>query len=552
MTRYTSYLQFTWFADRCGFDVPVHGKEDADYGYFLNVNASPFELNESTGFSPGNSGNFKICDTDDNVPHENPIGDQFTAAVKDLMADNFSEGKFGTIAGIDPTKDHDKRGTDSGFRCPLLWHNLEGSEGTIETEMSGEGSLSELHLGKCGSKVFERRTHLTRTDTYIVNESLDELTDFSAGVSGTENTARKALLHADTYIVDDDGEDHRFDADSFGEAGRVSYDGDEVNQWETADTGTECQGRSSYRELDTAAWTEEDTGEVDNTDAQNDLSGLQLPSSKDVLESPNVLASATAASSSMSSWKESEKYESEVGEQFMKEPNVRDSLIDIAGTEALFRGGDDKETQIESTSDCDDFKHAGVMMEADKRESVVGSVSEGRGIIGGEQLGDSKGILASAKLFTDVNDELVDDAYVQKELKCDESDTVAHTNFCEAEENKSEEIDTGIFRSVTDISKEKETVEYVTSGRAILGSGGYTFSKSDPEDDALQADCVEGQTFIPDVNREFNEPQTFLNSSSTDDYDQEKRETDFKGTTEDVERPRSGSDVVASTTLWEG
>ena len=330
------------FADRCGFDVPVHGKEDADYGYFLNVNASPFELNESIGFSPGKSGNSEIGDTDDNVPHENPIGDQFAAAVKDLMADNFSKGKFGTIAGIDPNNEHDekgKRSTGGEFRCPNFLHNLEGSEGTIETEMSVGGLLSELHLGKCDSKVFERRTNFTRTDTCIVNESPDELTCVNAGVSGYENTARQTLLHADIYIVDDGGEDHRFDADSFGEAGRVSYDDDEVNQWETADTGTECEGRSSYERLDTAESMEEHIGEVDHTDAQNDLTGLRLPPSKDVLEGPNILASATVTSSSMSSWKESKKYENEVGEQFTKDPNVRDSLIDIAGTEALFRGG---------------------------------------------------------------------------------------------------------------------------------------------------------------------------------------------------------------------
>ena len=541
------------FADRCGFDVPVHTKEDADYGYFLNVNASPFELNESTGFSPGKS---DFGNTDDNVPHENPIGDQFTAAVKDLMANNFSKEKFGTVSGIDLTKYHDKkgkRGTDVEFRCPLLLHNLEGSEGTIETEMSGKGSLSELHLGKCNSKVFERRTHLTRTDTFVVNESPDKLTGINAGVSGHENSARKTLLLADTYIVDNDGEVHGFDADSFGEAGRVSCDDDEVNQWETTDTGTECEDRSSYKKLDTAESTEEDIGKVDHSDSQNDPSGLQLPPSKDFLESPNVLASATAT-----------RTENDVGEQFMKEPNVRGSLIEIAGTEALFRGGDDKEAQIEGTSDCDDLTHASVMLEADKQESIVGSVAEGTGIVEDEQLVDSKGILASVKLFTDGNNELVDDTGLQKELKCDtstksniillghESDTVINTRFCEADENKSEEIDAGIFRSVPEVSKEKETL-YVTSGRAILGSGGYTFSKSDPEDDALQMDCVEGHTFTPDVNEELNEPQsaTFLNSS-TDDYVQDKTGTNLMETTEYEDRPRSGSDVVASTTLWEG
>ena len=226
--------------------------------------------------------------------------------------------------------------------------------------------------------------------------------------------------------------------------------------------------------------------------------------------------------------------------------------------------GDDKEAQIEGTFNCGNLKHASVMMEADKQESVVGNVAEGTGINGDEQLGDSKGILESAQVFTDVNNELVDDAYLQKELKCDasigsnnildhESDTVIYTRFCDAEENKSEEIDTGSFKSVPDVSNEKDKIEYVTSGRAILGSGGYTFSKSDPEDNALQADCVERHTFTPDVNQEFNEPQsaTFLNSS-TDDYDQEKRGTDSMGTTEDDDRPRCGSDVVASTTLWEG
>ena len=73
-----------------------------------------------------------------------------------------------------------------------------------------------------------------RTDTYILNESQEQLTGNGTGVSVFEDTARKTLVRADTDIVDDDGDVHHFDTDSLEEAGRVPYDDGEVNQWETA------------------------------------------------------------------------------------------------------------------------------------------------------------------------------------------------------------------------------------------------------------------------------------------------------------------------------
>ena len=212
------------------------------------------------------------------MAHENPIGDQFTAAVKDLMAEKFSEGKFGTIAGIDPCKDHGekgKRGTDSEFCYLLPSHNIEDSEGTFETEMTGEDSLTELHLGKCENTVLERRTHLMRTDTYILNESQDQLTGNGTGVSGFEDTAWKTLIRADTYIVDDDGDVHHLDTDSLGEAGRVETAAG-------ADNGTTSERRSSYIGLDTSEPIEEEIAQVDDMDAQNSLAGSRLSLSKDV------------------------------------------------------------------------------------------------------------------------------------------------------------------------------------------------------------------------------------------------------------------------------
>ena len=514
------------------------------------------------------------------MPQENPIGDQFTTAVKDLMAENFLEGKFGTIAGIDPDSDRDekgKRGTGSEFHYPLLPHYTDGSEGIVKTEMPDEDSVAELHFGQCQSKVLERRTHFMRTDTYTVNESPDNLACTGADVSGFENTDRKTLVRADTYVVDDDGEIYHFDTNSFGETERAPYNNDEVNQRGTtsADTETACEGRSSYMGQSTAESDEEEIIEADDTEAKNCLGLSGLSPSKDVLERANALVSATASSSKeqevykdppgMSNWKESlpiEKCENETGGQFVKEPSARDSLGDIVGTEAIFRGGDDKEAQIESNSNCDNFKNNHtVRMQADEQEYVVRSVVEETGIIEDKQFDDSKGILASAKLFTGVNNELTDDTCLQKEQRYDasvvcniilghESDTVIQTHTCEAEQMKSE---AEIFRSVPDASKEQETVEYVISGRAILGSGGYTFPESDQEDDALQAECVEGQTLEPDFDQKISESQstTFLNSANLDEYDQETRGPDFKGATEDVERPISRSDIVAST-LWEG
>ena len=49
-----------------------------------------------------------------------------------------------------------------------------------------------------------------RTDTYILNEFQEQLTGNGTGVSVFEDTARKTLVRADTDIVDDDGDVHRY------------------------------------------------------------------------------------------------------------------------------------------------------------------------------------------------------------------------------------------------------------------------------------------------------------------------------------------------------
>ena len=67
-------------------------EEDTNFKYFLNVDAPPFELNGSTGFSPGLTNDSKsfespMCMELDNVKQDKTVTSpktQFLVAIKDL------------------------------------------------------------------------------------------------------------------------------------------------------------------------------------------------------------------------------------------------------------------------------------------------------------------------------------------------------------------------------------------------------------------------------------------------------------------------------------
>ena len=78
-----------------------HREEDTNFGYFLNVDAPPFEVNESTGLSPcvtNDSGSFESPTYTelDNVKQDNTVTSpktQFLAAIRDLMPSKEGNGE---------------------------------------------------------------------------------------------------------------------------------------------------------------------------------------------------------------------------------------------------------------------------------------------------------------------------------------------------------------------------------------------------------------------------------------------------------------------------
>ena len=96
--------------DNCSFEAPADCKGDADYGYFLNANAPPFELNESTGFSPQLNKNVEFIPdkTQETDTCGTSISETFATAIKDLMGE---EGKS-TSENVTVVHDHVKKGIE--------------------------------------------------------------------------------------------------------------------------------------------------------------------------------------------------------------------------------------------------------------------------------------------------------------------------------------------------------------------------------------------------------------------------------------------------------